>query len=358
MLKLSCVFVILLLSHSVFQAQAALVVKVTKDGMIKTYTSEVTLQGIQFNKRHINQSVPTNVTFSITNPDGKLSNLEYTWTLNGLPLEVSLKKQEKVNDVYFTEDKRENEWILTLNLREKGLIAGEYNLSVTDSETRASAIGVVGAEPILPLFPKDKRVLDGDSLIIQCLVSGYPKPKRVDWYFAMIPVNQLSDKDALSQAKQNVVQLEKSDAYEFRNQSVTHDQLIFKSITANNSGVYMCNTTIGGAGDITYILVNVKDRWAALWPFLGIVTEVLVLVIGILLYERHQLRAKPSKTELGGEPDKARANSVQPTDHNQQQQQQNNVTEPAIGAECKTVGANESGDAKQDDVRLRGTPKC
>lgn len=36
------------------------------------------------------------------------------------------------------------------------------------------------------------------------------------------------------------------------------------------------------------------DRWAALWPFIGIVVEVTVLVAAILLYERHQIRSKPT----------------------------------------------------------------
>ncbi len=47
-------------------------------------------------------------------------------------------------------------------------------------------------------------------------------------------------------------------------------------------------------------IVNIKscyppflDRWAALWPFIGIVVEVTVLVAAILLYERHQIRSKP-----------------------------------------------------------------
>lgn len=39
------------------------------------------------------------------------------------------------------------------------------------------------------------------------------------------------------------------------------------------------------------------DRWAALWPFVGIVVEVTILVAAILLYERHQIRKKPAASE-------------------------------------------------------------
>jgi len=43
--------------------------------------------------------------------------------------------------------------------------------------------------------------------------------------------------------------------------------------------------------------VRVKDKLAALWPFLGIVGEVAILVTVIFLYERHQLRKQRQQEE-------------------------------------------------------------
>lgn len=43
-----------------------------------------------------------------------------------------------------------------------------------------------------------------------------------------------------------------------------------------------------------FILNCILDRWAALWPFIGIIVEVTILVAAILLYERHQMHTKPT----------------------------------------------------------------
>jgi len=53
------------------------------------------------------------------------------------------------------------------------------------------------------------------------------------------------------------------------------------------------------------ILLRVKDRLAALWPFIGIVVVVLVLVIIILIFEKRQKSNKKSATTDDDEQDRA-----------------------------------------------------
>lgn len=58
--------------------------------------------------------------------------------------------------------------------------------------------------------------------------------------------------------------------------------------------VYICEAANGQIKASITVRVRVKDKLAALYPFLGIVAEVTVLCIIIFIYER-----KRSKTEAG-----------------------------------------------------------
>ena len=51
--------------------------------------------------------------------------------------------------------------------------------------------------------------------------------------------------------------------------------------------------------------LDVLDRLAALWPFIGIVSVVLVLVIVILIFEKRQKSAKKAAIHEDDEHDQA-----------------------------------------------------
>jgi len=84
---------------------------------------------------------------------------------------------------------------------------------------------------------------------------------------------------------------------------------------------YTCTVSVSGeAPAVRGILLRVKGKFAALWPFLGICAEVIILCVGIFIYERRT---------------KAR-NDID-------EEEEENPEPQAVGAE----------DPKADDVRKR-----
>lgn len=79
------------------------------------------------------------------------------------------------------------------------------------------------------------------------------------------------------------------------------------------------------------------DRWAALWPFIGIVIEVTVLVTAILLYERHQMRSKPNKLDVNAAPQDASSPSTKARTSGVLQQQRNATTEDADASKANAM---------------------
>jgi len=73
--------------------------------------------------------------------------------------------------------------------------------------------------------------------------------------------------------------------------------------------MYPCNGTNTEGTAQAVITLRVRNRLAALWPFLGIVAEVLVLVTIIFIYEK---RRKPDQVlddeDMGSAPLKSSGN--------------------------------------------------
>lgn len=64
----------------------------------------------------------------------------------------------------------------------------------------------------------------------------------------------------------------------------------------SDAGEYACTGTNDIGSHTDKILLRVRSRFAALWPFLGIVAEVIILVTIIFIYEK---RRKPDEVTDG-----------------------------------------------------------
>lgn len=67
--------------------------------------------------------------------------------------------------------------------------------------------------------------------------------------------------------------------------------LTFLNLTYESRGLFTCEGSNDIGSSSAEIMIRVKDRLAALWPFLGIVLEVIILIIVIFIYEKRSKKA-------------------------------------------------------------------
>jgi len=130
------------------------------------------------------------------------------------------------------------------------------------------------AKPLVLDFEKSKNLIQDEKMELQCNVLGFPKA-IVSWF-----------KDGT----QLVMSDKEPDLIMSPLNGYMNARLTIKEVDYDDAGEYKCvafeasfnvNTT-------KVITVRVKDKLAALWPFLGIVGEVIVLCAIIFIYEKRR----------------------------------------------------------------------
>ncbi|KFW84576.1 Basigin, partial [Manacus vitellinus] len=133
----------------------------------------------------------------------------------------------------------------------------------------------ISVAPQVTAYKKSEHGNEGDTGVLTCKNPSFPPVTTWSWY-----KNGESD-------LQNA-----SGRYIIKSSGNKTELRILKLNIEEDTGDYRCTAVNSyGSGDAT-VNLRVRSRLAALWPFLGIVAEVLVLVTIIFIYEK---RRKPDE---------------------------------------------------------------
>ncbi|NXL38477.1 BASI protein, partial [Glaucidium brasilianum] len=143
-------------------------------------------------------------------------------------------------------------------------ITGQVNISVS---------------PQVMAYKKSEHGNEGDTGVLTCKNPSFPPVDSWTWYRK----GQGVSAEPIYNASGRYIVKSSGNKTELR---------ILKLNIEEDTGDYHCNGTNNYGSGSAIVNLRVRSRLAALWPFLGIVAEVLVLVTIIFIYEK---RRKPDE---------------------------------------------------------------
>ncbi|XP_044735043.1 basigin [Chrysoperla carnea] len=138
-------------------------------------------------------------------------------------------------------------------------------------------------------IPANINVVEGEKLRIHCQVVGQPE---IIWEIGNATYPNGPDKR---------VSLHKDEETGMENAI-----LVLENIQLTDRGTYKCiarNKVTLEVEDDSESFVRIKDKLAALWPFLGICAEVIILCAIILIYEKKRNKQELEESDTDQSPD-------------------------------------------------------
>nr|XP_028695310.1 basigin isoform X1 [Macaca mulatta] len=159
-------------------------------------------------------------------------------------------------------------------------LGGEYSCVFLPEPTGRADIqldALLSGAPRVKAVKSSEHVSEGETAVLACKSESLPPVTTWVWY-------KITDSG-------DQVIVNGSQGRFFVSSSQGRSELRIENLNMEaDPGKYACNGTSSEGTDQATVTLRVRSHLAALWPFLGIVAEVLVLVTIIFIYEK---RRKP-----------------------------------------------------------------
>lgn len=197
-----------------------------------------------------------------------------TCTLNDSGVQILGHRWEKGDRVLHEDSLTDRTTAYMIDTDER---MGKYFCIFLPETARRASVDVKGP-PKVKAVKKSEHATEGETVVLACKSESFPPVTDWVWYKMSDGGNQV-----LTNNSQNKFVLSSETKTELHIQNLDLEM---------DPGKYACNGTSAEGTDQAVITLRVRNRFAALWPFLGIVAEVLVLVTIIFIYEK---RRKPDE---------------------------------------------------------------
>ncbi|XP_032307563.2 uncharacterized protein LOC6497578 isoform X1 [Drosophila ananassae] len=157
---------------------------------------------------------------------------------------------------------------------------GTYSCEIEGESKTFNVIAKVAVR-----VPSNTAVVEGEKMSITCVVVG--TAPQLSWSFGNLTLTNSTGRYVLKE-----------------DNNVQNAILTLENVTLEDRGEYKCigrnaaneyGTKIEIATDAS--TVRVKGKFAALWPFLGICAEVLILCVIILIYEKRRNKSELEESD-------------------------------------------------------------
>ncbi|KAM7534622.1 hypothetical protein Aperf_G00000106074 [Anoplocephala perfoliata] len=248
----------------------------TCDREVKVRSTTLEKGGIPFTKLVVDSETPITIPFAVPT----VIEIDYvSWKLDDLPIDVD--ENEERSAVYW---KRQPEAVELVVRVPKAQYIGSWEMYLKDkSGGNISRTCRLQSPPMVQRFYETFRSSEGYEMKVVCKCVSLPCPDAVRWFKAegsgdAITLNPVSGTEKTY---------------------ISNDTLVFTEVKMSDSGFYVCNTSYAADGlfDSSIAEVKIKSRFAALWPFIGILAELIILLITIIIYERHMAAKKKAQAQ-------------------------------------------------------------